>query len=396
MKKKTQILLISLWGLAVAGSRILYFWLSRRPIVDTYEYFSNAMIQAEKTGGAFTSGLAYAYTEFLSGLLRFTGNRIEAVIISQMITQILWLIFLFAGIGLIFGKLAAVESTTILAVLPVILDSMLEPSTENFYMLHFSLVLMLLGAFCLLTRKRGWFERRICELYLLAAGFYLGVICIWNYVGFSLILIAGYILFCNYAVLKDKIRAQREKKEEKPKNYIMGVFYQGFLLLTGMAAGMFATLMKYTGKTGWTFVWQFDWWVSQLRSFPGRCQDISTWLIIVLAVSVFTGILCNAILLNVKRKKAGQAAENTEFLEETPENPNKEEQMEEVHEEYVTTADGRQVKLLENPLPVPKKHVKREMKFDFEYEDDRKKENNIEEKLDFDIEISENDDFDYE
>ena len=47
--------------------------------------------------------------------------------------------------------------------------------------------------------------------------------------------------------------------------------------------------------------------------------------------------------------------------------------MEEVHEEYVTTADGRQVKLLENPLPVPKKHVKREMKFDFEYEDDRKK-----------------------
>ncbi len=396
MKKKTQILLISLWGLAVAGSRIFYFWLSRRPIVDTYEYFSNAMIQAEKTGGAFTSGLVYAYTEFLSGLLRFTGNRIEAVIISQMITQILWLIFLFAGISMIFGKLAAVESSTILAVLPVILDSMLEPSTENFYMLHFSLVLMLLGAFYLLTRKRGWFERRICELYLLAAGFYLGVICIWNYVGFSLILIAGYILFCNYAVLKDKIRAQREKKEEKPKNYIMGVFYQGFLLLTGMAAGMFATLMKYTGKTGWTFVCQFDWWVSQLKSFPGRCQDISTWLIIVLAASVFTGILCNAILLNVKKKKAGQAAENMEFLEETAENPNKEEQMEEVHEEYVTTADGRQVKLLENPLPVPKKHVKREMKFDFEYEDDRKKENNIEEKLDFDIEISENDDFDYE
>lgn len=392
MKKKTQILLISLWGLAVAGSRILYFLLNRRPVVDTYEYFANAMIQVEKSSTPFTSGLAYAYTEFLSGLLRFTGNRIEAVSIFQMIIQILWIIFLFVGISMIFGKLAAVVSMTILAALPVILNSMLEPSAENFYMLHLSLVLMLLGVFSMQTRKKGWFERRIYELYLLAAGFYLGVICIWNYTGFSLLLIGVYILICNYVLLKEKIKAQ---KEEKPKNQIMRVFYQGFWLLFGIFAGMFATLMKYTGRTGQTLGQQFDWWVIQLRSFPNRCQDISTWLIVVLAVSVFIGILSNMVFLAVKKKKAGQTAENNKALEEAAESPEEEADMEETHEGYVTTADGRQIKLLENPLPVPKKHVKREMRFDFDFEDEGKKENPIEEKLDFDIEISENDDFDF-
>ena len=392
MKKKTQILLISLWGLAVAGSRILYFLLNRRPVVDTYEYFANAMIQVEKSSTPFTSGLAYAYTEFLSGLLRFTGNRIEAVSIFQMIIQILWIIFLFAGISMIFGKLAAVVSMTILAALPVILNSMLEPSAENFYMLHLSLVLMLLGVFSMQTRKKGWFERKIYELYLLAAGFYLGVICIWNYTGFSLLLIGVYILICNYVLLKEKIKAQ---KEEKPKNQIMRVFYQGFWLLFGIFVGMFATLMKYTGRTGQTLGQQFDWWVIQLRRFPNRCQDISTWLIVVLAVSVFIGILSNMVFLAVKKKKAGQTAENNKALEEAAEGSEEEADMEETHEGYVTTADGRQIKLLENPLPVPKKHVKREMRFDFDFEDEGKKENPIEEKLDFDIEISENDDFDF-
>lgn len=388
MKKKTQILLISLWGLAVAGSRILYFLLSRRLIVDTYEYFASAMIQAEKSSMPFTSGLAYAYTEVLSKVLRFTGNRIEAASAFQMVTQILWLIILFAGISMIFGKLAAIVSTTILAALPIILNSMLEVSTENFYMLHLAFVLMLLGGFCLQTKKKGWYERRVCELYLLAAGFYLGVICIWNYVGFSLILISVYILICNYVVMKEKIKIQREKKEEKFKNQIMGVFDQGFLLLVGMFVGMFATLMKYTGKTGQTLGQQFHWWVLQLESFPERCQDISTWLIVVFTASVLAGILCNAVFFAVK-KKTGETAENA------AESPKGEADMEEVHEEYVTTADGRQIKLLENPLPVPKKHMKKEMEFDFEFADVIKKEDAEKVKLDFDIEISENDDFDF-
>lgn len=402
MKKKTQILLICLWGLAVAGSRILFFFFNRRSAVDTYEYFTNAMIQAEKSSTPFSSGLAHAYTEFLSNLLRFTGNRIEAVSICQMVIQILWINFLFVGIGMIFGKITAAVSATILASLPVVINSMLDPSTENFYMLHMSLVLILLGIFCLQTKRKGWYERRLCEGYLLASGFYIGVICIWNYVGFCLIIVSAYILICNYFVLREKIRVQKEKKEEKFNNQIMGVFYQGFLLFIGIAVGMFATLMKYTGTTGQTLVSQFDWWVLQLRSFPGRCQDISTWLIVVFSGAVLAGILCKAVLKAVKNGKSGRIEENNENSEqekfETEETSKEEGRMGEGHEEYVTSVDGRVIKLLDNPLPVPKKHIKREMKFDFNFDDlkeEERKENIEKEKLDFDIEISENDDFDY-
>lgn len=392
MKKKTQILLILFWGLAVAGSRILFFFTCRRSAVDTYEYFTNAMIQAEKSSVPFTSGLAYAYTEFLSDLLRFTGNRIEAVGICQMVIQILWIIILFAGIGMIFGKLAAAVSTTILASLPMILNSMFDPAAENFYMLHLSLVLVMLGAFCLQTKRNGWYERRLCELYLLVSGFYLGVVCIWNYVGFCLIPVCIYILILNHFALREKIRGQKEKEEQKLKDQVMGVFYQGFLLFAGMAAGMFATLMKYTGITGQTLIRQFDRWALQLQKFPERCLDISTWLFIAFSGAVLAGIFSKAVFWAVRNRKSGQIAENDEDQERTAES------MEEENGEYVKTADGRVIKLLDNPLPVPKKHIKKEIKFDFEFDDldeNAGKEDGEKRKFDFDIEIEENDDFDY-
>lgn len=54
--------------------------------------------------------------------------------------------------------------------------------------------------------------------------------------------------------------------------------------------------------------------------------------------------------------------------------------------EYIITEDGRRIKLLDNPLPGPKKHVRREMDFDLDFEE--------EEKDDFDVKIKEDDDFD--
>lgn len=58
---------------------------------------------------------------------------------------------------------------------------------------------------------------------------------------------------------------------------------------------------------------------------------------------------------------------------------------------YFTTQDGRIVKFLDNPLPVPKKHVKKEM--DFKFHDVEPLEKKAD---DFDYPIRENDDFDIE
>lgn len=399
MKKKTQMLLTLLWGVAVAGSRILLFLLRKQATVDTYEYFANAMIRTGKSDVSLNSGLAYAYTKNLSGVLRFTGNRIEAVSAYQMVLQIFWIIFLFIGICMVFGRLAGMISTTILAVLPVVLNSIFTVSPENFYMLHLSFVLIILGIFLIRTGKTGWYRSSLCELYLMIAGFYLGVICIWNYIGWCLAAVSIYILIRNHLALREGICEQKNDEERELREQLMGAGSQAFILFTGVIVGMYATLMKYTGLTGKTIAEQFNWWVRQLGSFPGRCQDIPGWFIFVLMGAVITGILCR-MFIKVRSKKiekiSAEATEKAHVNMEQIEERQTEEQVkeaqtavEEKQDGYVITEDGRKIKLLDNPLPGPKKHVKREIGFDYDEIDVN---NN---KKDFDIEIGDNDDFDF-
>lgn len=369
-------LLTLLWGMAVAGSRILYFLLRKQTAVDTYEYYANAIIRADESEIPLSSGLAYAYTKNLSGLLMFTGNRIEAVCIYQMVLQILWMLLLFVGICMVFGKLAGMIQATILAILPMVLDSIVTVSPENFYMLHLSLVLIILGIFFIRTGKAGWYRSSLCELYLMITGFYLGVICIWNYVGWCLAAVILYILIRNHFALKEGLRKQKNEEEREVREQLMGAGSQAFILFTGMAVGMYATLMKYTGLTGWTIAQQFEWWRCQLGGFPGRCQDVSGWLFFALTGAIVAGIVCRLLISVICNKKNTQLEESQMAVEEKQDG-------------YVVTEDGRKIKLFDNPLPVPKKHVKKEIKFDL----DKIDANDV--GKDFDFEIGDNDDFDH-
>ncbi len=66
--------------------------------------------------------------------------------------------------------------------------------------------------------------------------------------------------------------------------------------------------------------------------------------------------------------------------------------VEEKQDEYFIAEDGRRIKYIENPLPGPKKHVKREMDFDLQEYDDLLE---FPDENEFDYKISENDDFDF-
>ena len=87
-------------------------------MLDTYGYFTYAMIRAQKQEPVLNSGLSYAYTRNLSRLLKFTGNLIDAVGIYQLVIQVLWVVLLLAGISMLFGRLAGFVSSGILIVSP--------------------------------------------------------------------------------------------------------------------------------------------------------------------------------------------------------------------------------------------------------------------------------------
>jgi len=67
-----------------------------------------------------------------------------------------------------------------------------------------------------------------------------------------------------------------------------------------------------------------------------------------------------------------------------------------IEPEYFTTKDGRRVQYLENPLPVPKKHVAHTMSFDVDEVFTSKSMTEIKSNngLEFDVDIADGDDFD--
>ena len=206
------------WICAAAGGRIVYFFSAGYPagkgtIADTYGYFACAMVRSESGEPALDSGLAYAYTKNLQALLRFTGNRIEAVGVYQMILQILWLILLAVGLILLAGWLCGVICGGILLVSPAVLDTMLTVSAGNYYLLHVSIVLVILGCICRRITAVGGLKGDRGRLCLIAAGFYVGVICIWNCLGLFLLPVAAYVLAKGYLSGREKQRTARSAEQ---------------------------------------------------------------------------------------------------------------------------------------------------------------------------------------
>ena len=353
MKKKREVLPVVLWALMATGIRALYFFLSNGQMNDTCEYYAHAMIKLGQKEPVLTSELAYIYTESISYLLGFVGNHIGSVAVYHLLMQIAWLLLYFFGVRYSFGKTAGYVAGSILAVSPWLLQTMFMVTPENFLMFFFSLLLFALGVLYKNMKKcdgnivGGW------KVYLLLLGFFVGVICTWNYIGWLLVLLIICLLTPALARL--------------------------LLATGGILLGILVSTIKYIELTGVPLAEQFSWILTQFKKFPGRCLDISPLLLFWVIFSLVAGMIGKCLEKAVLKKR---------LVKETL-NANESIKME---ENMITTEEGKKIKLLDNPLPVPKKHVKREMDF---------KINTIEEltengivKDDFDHAIKENDDFD--
>lgn len=354
MNKKKNGLPVFFWISAAAGSRILYFLFRGQVVVDTYGYFEQAMIRTGKEEIIFYSGLSSAFTRALSGVLRFTGNIIYMAGVWQLVQQILWIILFMFGVGMIFGKAAGLAASGVFIVSPWALKSVFVLSPENYYMFYYSLFLFILGFFYTCTKKDGWPENFLGRLYLNAAGFLLGILCVWSYLGWLLFAILIYVQICNHVRWRGLLKGSET---------LMGTFSQTCRILTWMLIGTGAAMMRYTGLTGLAVLQQFEEWIYQLGNFKERCKEISVLLMVWTVVAFLTGIAGQLLYQKAVKSKR----------EEMP--------MEE-QKEAATKEQGK-VKLLDNPLPVPKKHIRKEIRFDIE-----------DVKLEFDVAVSEDDDFD--
>lgn len=388
VKRRKRRASIIIWTILVAGVRALYVFLNWNMVTDYYGYYERAMVRAEAGTPILSSGLAYAYTDLLSKLLSLCGNHLQAVLVFQGILQTAALYCFLRAVWCLCGRLAALLSATVLAAIPSVLIATTNVEPFNFYLFHFSVLFLMIGYFYTLSREEGLRRSSICELYLMLMGFYLGVVCIWNYAGFLLLILFAGVLVKTHLSTKELIWRQDQDLLEE-KDQIMSTFSQALIVILGIFLGMFATLMKYTGISGEVISGQVRWWFGLLKDLPGTCQGLELKYVIYAAGVILLGLLCNAGQTCYKKhgvevKTHGQeipdheseesAAKPEEWRydpdddlddwrfpdelpgeEKRPENP-----------DFFTAPDGRKVKYLENPLPGPKKHVSRQLDFDVE------------------------------
>ena len=374
----------------------MYVFLNWNMVTDYYGYYERAMVRAEAGTPILSSGLAYAYTDLLSKLLSLCGNHLQAVLVFQGILQTAALYCFLRAVWCLCGRLAALLSATVLAAIPSVLIATTNVEPFNFYLFHFSVLFLMIGYFYTLSREEGLRRSRICELYLMLMGFYLGVVCIWNYAGFLLLILFAGVLVKTHLSTKELIWRQDQDLLQE-KDQIMSTFSQALIVILGILLGMFTTLMKYTGISGEVISGQIRWWIGQFRDLPGTCQGLEFKYVIYIVVVILLGMLCNAGQTCYQKRREESTSEDvkipklpehtvavaveksTAALEEWrfdldddseenwrfPDELTGEEKQQE-NPDFFTAPDGRKVKYLENPLPGPKKHVSRQLDFDFE------------------------------
>lgn len=372
----------------------MYVFLNWNMVTDYYGYYERAMVRAEAGTPILSSGLAYAYTDLLSKLLSLCGNHLQAVLVFQGILQTAALYCFLRAVWCLCGRLAALLSATVLAAIPSVLIATTNVEPFNFYLFHFSVLFLMIGYFYTLSREEGLRRSRICELYLMLMGFYLGVVCIWNYAGFLLLILFAGVLVKTHLSTKELIWRQDQDLLQE-KDQIMSTFSQVLIVILGILLGMFATLMKYTGISGEVISGQIRWWIGQFRDLPGTCQGLEFKYVIYIVVVILLGMLCNAGQTCYQKRREESTSEDvkipklpehkvaveksTAALEEWrfdldddseenwrfPDELTGEEKQQE-NPDFFTAPDGRKMKYLENPLPGPKKHVSRHLDFDFE------------------------------
>lgn len=348
-------------------SRILFFIFAGADVEDTYGYFEQAMIRTEKVEPVFASGLSWEFTKALSVVLRFVGNRHFMAGLWQMMVQILWMILFLAGSGMLLGSAAGFAAAVTLMVSPWIFNSVFVIAPENYFMLYVSLFLTLLGYYARTAWKLGWRENFPGRLYLAVSGLLLGVLCTWNYLGVILFGLSVYVQIENHRLWKGKA-IDRER--------MMGPGAQSIRLLIWILAGVLAGLMRYTAVTGLSIIQQLSWWGAYLLNFHQQGQEVggllTLWLLAAWAVGMMYRRLCEKPVEPGEEEMAEETMEVKEMDEIRP-----------AVQEATPEEEPVKVRLLDNPLPVPKKHVKKEIAFDIE-----------DVKMEFDISVSEDDDFD--
>lgn len=403
--------------MSLAAAAVLYrihllkFW----DMPQNLSYYHMALIKNSGGVPEIAHGASYVYTLILSTLLSLIGNKEIAGLFLQLVFQVLSLIFLYFGVKLLTGRVEALCVMAIMTFLPAYAEQIYCMTPDTFCFFLFTTGILGTG---LCGRTIGMQGKTAYGAFFVL-GLYIGLLGYLDGTGLLLLFFAGCL------TLKEGMQGKAGHRSGSRKF---------LLLLFGLIAAMFGLMVLDAGLSGSTLKSIWNTWFTMFAGngglalpagpdsdlaaglilcfcaalgvvgfwFHGK-QKQDAWISFLLVVtimdmisagplgydifiafgwSILAGIGIASMGIYVEEEKKLRLADMPELILEDMDDIDSVGEVEGMEE----PEDGKpKVKLIENPLPLPKKHVRREMDFDKIVEWDKMK---------FDIAVDETDDFD--
>ena len=361
-------------------------------------WFDTVMVTENTQIPQVVHGAVYFYLQVLHGLLVFLGNKMTAALILQVILQILSGIFLYFALRKMSGAVTAVVTFAYWMLCPVISEVVIL-GPETLYIL-----LWMIGL-CITAESLDHFVQSGAEpgirsvIGFFFAGVATGVLGYLDVMGFLLLLPIFSVIFL---VTQEKIRLAR-----KIGAAILGIVgsLAGFLLSIALDAVGSGKMMENV-LAAWGKVYLPENFVLPVTiendnaitiavialSLGGMiCYGMTSaemqgFTLLYLIIAVVAGAGVQAVLpYELTQQNALQQVRGA-VEEPTVETKPKKRQLkiQDLEEEGLPAETDNKVQLIENPLPVPKKHVPKVL--DYKLNDDVS---------DFDYPVADDDDFDH-
>ncbi|MCM1254349.1 MAG: hypothetical protein NC321_16140 [Clostridium sp.] len=391
--------------------RICLYLHSVPDMIITTQYYHAATLKAGTGIEPITHGASYLYTVCLSFALSFLGNKAAAAVWMQIFIQMLTILLAFFTIRKIAGRIPACIAMLTLAASSVYAGQIFILTAESLFFLLYLAGLWVIGSYIRLYHEDSVsIALKIAGAVL--SGALLGILCYLDAVSLTLLFLLP--------ALFTRMRKQAKGREISAFSVKVRVAFLILTLVSGALAfmGMLAIDASYSGgriiqaMEAWLSLYQnhlgADYIFYQtnrslieclvlvvsaaflIMSFWNRKkeQNASFWicLMFVLAPTPLTaaGYLPYQVFsIFIWSVLAGIGVQQSFVWEEK--------QMVKTtstsEAQLKSAEDDREDKprFIENPLPLPKKHEKRTMDYQYEVAQD---------KMDFDIEVKDNDDFD--
>lgn len=373
-------------------------------------YFDAAMVAEGAEIPQITHGAVYLYLQVLRLLFLVAGNKWMAGIYLQIALQLAACVILYFGVKRLSGGFPALVMTAFLMLSPHQILQGLVYSPAMLYLCVYGIGLLCITSY-LERSARGRVNSVYDALLLLFTGALTAFVCYLDITGVTLLLFAAGVLWL---------------RKKKPHS-IWGNSLLGLVVLMVSTAGFFCVYLGLdayaSGKSfagvfrAWQALYQvlgYDayFWLGRNGDyviclvmfllmavgavgfwFRKKGEKLSPWIVVMAGLSAFEflhittaevdGFLLMGWMLAVL---SGIGAQSMFWHDKLPA---REREAAPEEKELVVLDEGipdkPKVQYIENPLPLPKKHVKKVM--DFVYDPK-------EHELDYDVQVKEDDDFD--